>query len=135
MALAQGLPLDPRADPGGTALGLSDHRHRSPAGLGAVTEGGGEELGRWSRRGLLRHTRFHWAFGGRHIDLPSLGWQAIQVDVHPAHGGAVEQVKRQRCALEPQDSGGNPDHQPAGIHGASATNNPKGFQRNNSELL
>ena len=38
------------------------------------------------------------------------------MDAHdqPAQGGAVEQVKRQRGALEPKDPRRDPGHQPAG---------------------
>ena len=38
-ALAQGLPLDPIADPGGSSPGLSDHPHGPAAGLGARAAG------------------------------------------------------------------------------------------------
>jgi hypothetical protein len=36
--------------------------------------------------------------------------------IEPGEDAAVEQVEDQGAALEPQDSGRDPDHQPAGVH-------------------
>ena len=42
----------------------------------------------------------------------------MALDIEPGEEGAVAQIKQQGAALEPEDAGRHPDHQPAGVHRA-----------------
>ena len=46
------------------------------------------------------------------------GGQPMALEVEPREEGAVAEIKQQRAALEPEDAGGHPAHQPAGVHRA-----------------
>jgi hypothetical protein len=40
----------------------------------------------------------------------------MAADIEPGEDAAIEEVEDQGAALEAQDSGRDPDHQPAGLH-------------------
>jgi hypothetical protein len=65
-----------------------------------------------------RHRVLGYWSGGGSLWLSLQRRQPMGSHVQPAQGGAVEQVKGQRGSLEPEDPGGDPNHQAAGIHEA-----------------
>ena len=63
-------------------------------------------------KGLWKST---WGgLGGHRSTVAQL--QPMAADIEPGEQAAVEQVESERAALEAQDAGRDPDHQPAGVH-------------------